>query len=247
MKPMGVPDKEPLEDRAFSGRPDLSLASKDRQSTSDTLTAAVEGRCVNCNAPLAPDQRYCVHCGQRRGRSRFALAGGAAEARQASAAPIRSEPPRRRGSSSGTTVVAGIATLVLALGVGVEIGRLSNNNNPTPVASAQKPQVNIYNGGAGSSAAQSGTTAASSSAAAGSSSKHSGSHAKHSKPSATAQTSSTAKPTSQAVQKASSAASGVLGGSGGQSNATVTTGQSCAAGTAGCQNGHFSGGFFGGG
>jgi hypothetical protein len=53
------------------------------------------------------------------------------------------------------------------------------------------------------------------------------------------------KPTKQAVQKASHAASSVLGGNTGQSNNTVTSGQSCAAGSAGCSGGHFTGNFFG--
>lgn len=246
---MGVPDTEPRNDGAPSHRRDLSLAPTDEHATADTLTAAVEGRCVNCDSPLAPDQRYCVQCGQRRGRSRFALAGAAPETRKSADIRIHSEPPPRRGSSSGTTVVAGIATLVLALGVGVEIGRLSHNNSPVPAAGSSKPQVNIYNSGAGSGAGQSAVAGSSTAASAGSSSsKHSaGSHSKHGKQSTTANTSSTPKPTTSAVKKASSAASSVLGSGGGQSNATVTTGQSCAAGSAGCQNGHFSGNYFGGG
>lgn len=243
---MGVPDTE-LRDGAPSRRPDLALAVTDEHATADTLTAAVEGRCVNCDAPLAPDQRYCVQCGQRRGRSRFALASGA-ESRPAAASSPRSEPARGRGSS-GTTVVAGIATLVLALGVGVEIGRISNRSTPTPAASAQRPQFNIYNGG-GASAGQSTPSGSSTPSAAGgrSSSKHSGaSHGTHGRQSQAAASSTTPKPTSSAVKKASSAASSVLGGGSGQSNATVTTGQSCSAGSAGCQNGHFSGNYFGGG
>ncbi len=239
--PMGVHDTEVRDDDAAPHRPGLALAS-DRHATGDTLTAAVEGRCVNCDAPLAPDQRYCVQCGQRRGRSRFAVAR-AAEMRQTPASP-RGNPPGRRGSS-GTTVVAGIATLVLAMGVGVEIGR-STNQSPAPAPRAQVITVDSGGGGgAGTATSATTTTAASASAPSGRSHARGASHSKRSGHTGQVAAAPAPKPTAKAVQKASSAASGVLGAGSGQSNATVTTGQSCSAGSAGCQGGHFTGNYFG--
>jgi hypothetical protein len=210
--------------------------------TSQLLSGAVGDRCANCGAPLASDQRYCVQCGERRGKSRFSAAGmTAAPAQTTTTAPRAPDPPHRR-PSSGATVVAGIATLVLALGVGVEIGRIANNGNGSN-AKAAAPQVITVNGGGGGTAAQ--TTTAGSGSTAPAKSHHHAAAAPKTEAKKAQQAAKAAKPTQQAVQKASHAASGVLGGSGGQSNNTVTSGQSCTSGSAGCQGGHFTGNFFG--
>ena len=212
--------------------------------TSQLLSGAVGDRCANCGAPLASDQRYCVQCGERRGKSRFSAATMTAPpAQTTTTAPRAPDPPHRR-PSSGATVVAGIATLVLALGVGVEIGRIANNGNGSNAKAAAPQVITVNGGGSGGSSAQTST------AAGGGSSSPAKSHHRAAPPPKTEagkaqQAAKAAKPTQQAVQKASHAASGVLGGGGGQSNNTVTSGQSCASGSAGCQGGHFTGNFFG--
>lgn len=229
--------------------PPPAFLASDEQPT-QLLVGAMGERCAGCGAPLASDQRYCLHCGERRGRSRFAVAD-TPRTTQRSAAPVAvvaPEPARRRGSY-GATLIAGVATLLLALGVGVEIGQLANRNS-----NAKPPAQQITFEGAGATPGM-GTTAGTAgrggSAAAAATSGHK-SH-RHSPPAPKTeakkaqQAAAAPKPTQQAVQKASSAASGVLGANAGQQNATITTGQSCQARSAGCQNGKFNGSFFGGG
>ncbi len=198
-------------------------------------------RCAGCGAPLASDQRYCIQCGERRGKSRFSPAAMAAPpvvtTTQVTHAPV--EPPQWR-QSSGATVVAGVATLVLALGVGVEIGRIADGNGSGARAAATPPVITV-NGGGGAGPQ---TTAAAGSTAAPKAHHHAAPPPKTEAKKAQ-QAAAAPKPTQQAVQKASHAASSVLGGGGGQQNNTVTSGGSCASGSAGCQGGHFTGNFFG--
>jgi hypothetical protein len=84
--------------------------------------------CAACGAPLASDQRYCLECGERRpGVSEF-LRSGPPGADAAPAAPPGSRPPGRpveqqppRGNA--LSLLAGVGVLLLAMGVGVLIGR----------------------------------------------------------------------------------------------------------------------------
>ncbi|HZE06275.1 MAG TPA: hypothetical protein VE127_13680, partial [Solirubrobacteraceae bacterium] len=90
------------------------------------LVGSVGNGCANCGVPLASDQRYCVQCGERRGKSRFAVTGADRTTSPPAPAPVAvvaPDPPRRR-APYGATLIAGVATLLLALGVGVEIGQL---------------------------------------------------------------------------------------------------------------------------
>src|SRR6476620_12033140 len=79
-------------------------------------------RCPNCGTQMAPDQRYCIDCGERR------TGGGLRDAlprTQPVAAPAAPRPRPRMSPS--TSLIAGVATLLLALGVGVLIGRSGDN------------------------------------------------------------------------------------------------------------------------
>lgn len=235
---MGVTRTESHEDGArephqsFGAQPAPSL---DEAPTAPLLLGSIGERCVNCGASLASDQRYCVQCGERRGTSRFAIMTGAAGPPPASpSAPAAAGSGRRRRAPYGATLIAGIATLLVAMGVGVEIGHINNSGATTTRAAT--PPVTVINGGGAPSAGTT-TAAASAPTTPGHATKTDAKKAK--KPAAAP------KPTKAAVQKASHAASSVLGSGGGQSNATVTTGQSCKAGSAGCSNGHFDGSFFG--
>jgi len=219
----------------------------DEAPTSSLLLGSVGDRCANCGATMASDQRYCVECGERRGSGRFASAGPAAQPATATSSSSRPPDGRRHfWGSSGATIVAGIATLVLAMGVGVLIGRTGNNNS-TP-AKAAAPTVVTVNGGSGTATPAQTSTQTTSTP---SSSNHgnSGSAAAKQSPkteAGKAKKAAAAKaPTKAAVHKASHAAQSVLGGSGGQSNNTVQQGGSCKSGSAGCQGGHFTGNFFG--
>jgi hypothetical protein len=106
------------------------------------LATVAGDQCTNCGSPLAPDQRYCVQCGQRRGQSRLPVAQPVA----AAPAPRQSRTPRL---SHNAALIAGVGTLLLALGVGVLIGR---SGQKTSNASGAAPQV-ITVGGSGSGAA----------------------------------------------------------------------------------------------
>jgi len=188
----------------------------------ELVSGAVGDRCSNCGSPLASDQHYCVECGQRRGKPRFSVTDGAPAA--APSSPKRRRI-RRRPGGSGATLVAGIATLLLAMGVGVEIGRSGNTQTTTRQAAA--PEVITVAGGGSTGTA---TTASTTSG----------------KSSKTAKTPKAKKVTKVVVQKTNNAASKALGTSAANlvQNPTVTSGQSCTGG-AGCQNGHFTGNFFG--
>jgi hypothetical protein len=199
------------------------------------LSAAASGdRCGNCHAPLAPDQRYCVSCGERRGRARFAPSAfsGSDVAEPASVPPAESRRPR---ASSGTVLIAFVATLLVAIGLGVLIGHDSNANHGTAAASRPTYKISVYGGGSGAP----GT--------AGSSSTGSGSATKAGKSSGKAVKTKpiTAAAAQKVAAKGAAAANKTLGTS--KSNlppATVKQGGACAKG-AGCQGGKFTGKFFG--
>jgi hypothetical protein len=96
--------------------------------------------CPNCSARMAADQRYCLNCGHRRGEPRLpfmdavvfmesmnSIPGGAGGA-------IPPPPPAQSGGSNNrwnanAALIAGVATLVLAIGVGFLIGRTGHNDN----------------------------------------------------------------------------------------------------------------------
>jgi hypothetical protein len=186
-----------------------------------------------CDAPLAVDQRYCVECGERRGKPRFPVSP-----------PVDAPPapaPRRRSArrprvSAGATLVAGVATLLLALGVGVLIGH-SGNSGTSQRASAPPVQVVKLSGG--------GAVGGAAAVAAAKPSTPAATKAK-AKAKAAPKVSAQAKAKAAASHKASAAASKVLGTSAAKlPPPTVTVG--APGHGAGYQNGHFTGTFFGGG
>jgi hypothetical protein len=123
------------------------------------LLPAMSQHCTRCGADLAADQRYCVVCGERRGEPRLPFMDGRTAARPAAVETVTTTttappaPPRSRWSS-GATQIAGVGTLLLALGVGVLIGNAGKDDNGSAAAAA--PQVITVNGAA---AAASDTTA----------------------------------------------------------------------------------------
>jgi hypothetical protein len=119
---------------------------------------------VSCSAPLATDQRYCLECGERRLPMSSILAGGtptgasasgaSAQARSTPAAPpAGSRPPQgpfvdgAAQRNNALTVIAGVGVLLLAMGVGVLIGRSGSSgqsNAPAQVISvASTPAAGI--------------------------------------------------------------------------------------------------------
>jgi hypothetical protein len=207
------------------------------QPTRQLSLAGTSDHCVNCGSPLASDQRYCVNCGERRGKPRFSLAGPHEEAVQEVGTLSGSSGRRRPRTSVGFNLIAGVATLLLAMGVGVLIG----HNNTATAGSGRAPatQVITVNGG-GAPAASSGAPAASTGSGSGRTSSASKSKHGHS-----AKSAKSSAPPKVVVQKAAAAASKVTGGSAKVAAPTATAGSSCSDGTAGCQNGKLTGNYFG--
>lgn len=216
-------DRAELAEPAGAGEPT-------REQPSITASAS-EDRCGACGAPLAHDQRYCVMCGERRGQSRFPVAAPATEVRTTRTRAVRSRRPST--VSSGTTLVAGVGVLLLAIGLGVLIGRLGNKT--LAPARAAAPQVITLQGGGGVAA----TTPSAQTTV-----QHVN---KKSKAKLNAAAKATAPPSAAVQQKATQAASKVLGGSNNLPPPTSTVGGACAGNKAGCSGGKFTGNYFPGG
>ncbi|WP_027006634.1 hypothetical protein [Conexibacter woesei] len=108
-------------------------------TTSATAPVAAASACSNCGAALATDQRYCLVCGERNGDPRLPVMSGRASLSSPATPAVVTTTTRgpRGGGSTNTALIAGVGTLLVALGVGVVIGRSSDNNNST----AKTPQV----------------------------------------------------------------------------------------------------------
>ena len=88
---------------------------------------------------MATDQRYCLDCGHRRGeppaRLGHAFTSAGSPAAPGGAGRIPPPPARRAGGSRGrwspnAILIAGVATLILAIGLGFLIGRAIHDNSP---------------------------------------------------------------------------------------------------------------------
>ena len=96
-------------------------------------------QCVNCAAPMASDQRYCLECGERRATVSEFLRTGSTRQAAAPTGPPGSAPPGStavapRSGNNGVTLLAGIGVLLLAMGVGVLIGRSGGGSGRAPAA-----------------------------------------------------------------------------------------------------------------
>ncbi|HEY8763803.1 MAG TPA: zinc ribbon domain-containing protein [Solirubrobacteraceae bacterium] len=123
--------------------------------------------CEHCGAPVDTAQRYCVVCGSRRRHApdpaaRF-LSASTGRSRSAARGASGAPPPRRSSPGVGTALL--LALIPLAIGLGVLVGRGSNNGDGKLLAAlrAQKPEiVNVGGGGGGTATktASSGTSVA---------------------------------------------------------------------------------------
>jgi hypothetical protein len=114
---------------------------------------AVGEACAKCAAPVAADQRYCLHCGEPRPHAVGLLPGRPANEAPRQAPSTPPTPPGAAGGSSASrdnslALIAGVGVLLLAMGVGVLIGRASSGSAKAPPA-----QVISLGGAAGSAGA----------------------------------------------------------------------------------------------
>ncbi len=199
--------------------------------TTQIHSSAVQSgeRCPSCGAPLAADQRYCLECGQRRGDPRLPFMD-AVVLMEAVKRPAQAPPPppkkKRSGISPNAALIAGVGTLLLALGVGVLIGRSGNHSTASTAPAAP---IVIHGGGEESSTASTKDAAATGGGKATS--------AKTKKQKAAAEKEAEAHPAAEEVLKPA--------GNVQLAEPKVKVGGKCEEGTAGCENGKFEGNFFG--
>lgn len=197
----------------------------------------VSDQCPSCGVRMAADQRYCLECGQRRGDPRLPFMDAvvfmdAVKQRPAEATAPSSPPPleRRSRMTANASLIAGVATLVLAIGVGVMIGREGGNDGS--LAAAPAPQIIKVSGGGGEEEAATASTAGSEDIG--------GKSGKGKK---------AAKAPEKAVDSSgtSEAAAEVLKPAGDVKlpPPTVQPGGKCESGASGCEGGKFTGDFFG--
>ena len=210
--------------------------------------------CPNCGARMAADQRYCLNCGHRRGEPRLpfmdavvfmesmSAPGGAA----GTPPPPPSEPKSSNRMNANAALIAGVATLVLAIGVGFLIGRSGHDNSNNAAAEAPIKVIEVGGGGGGESTETAAAeTAAESSAGAGK--KKGGKESGGGKKSAKA-TPEAEKNSEVGTHGASKATEEVLHTEGDVKLAEPEqkVGGSCEKGAAGCSaGGEFTGNFFG--
>jgi hypothetical protein len=132
---------------------DPDFASDPTTEVRPTLIPSGRDQCAACGVRMTADQRYCVECGQRRGAPRFQFMEGVAQRQREAAAPPRRS--RRSRLSPNATLIAGVGTLLLAMGIGVLIGRSGNNSS----GSAKSPAVQVVSVAGGASGAAGATPA----------------------------------------------------------------------------------------
>jgi hypothetical protein len=114
---------------------------------------------------MAADQRYCVECGERRGAPRVSLLEGPTRPPQAS--QPASAPAQRRFTPVNSTLISVIGILLLAMGIGVLIGR---SGNSTTLKSPPAQVVTVASGPSTGAAAVTPATGASATTTSGSTS-----------------------------------------------------------------------------
>lgn len=184
--------------------------------------------CNSCGATMASDQRYCLECGQRRGDPRLPFMD-AVVLMDAVKRPAQAPPPppkKKRSISPNAALIAGVGTLLLALGIGVLIGRSGNHE---VAQTAATPQVITVQGGGGGEEASSASKGKETTGG-----KNANLKSKQQKEAALK--ASEKHPASEEILHT---APGVK-----TPPPTVQPGDKCEKGAAGCENGKFTGNFF---
>jgi hypothetical protein len=122
------------------------MASLPVSQSPGSAPSLVSSRCASCTAPLAADQLFCLSCGTRRRDARIpfrdvlateaspalAAGGGGGAVGGWDAPTAYAGAPRPAGGAAYAPFIAMFACLMLALGLGVWIGR--GQNPPAAVA-----------------------------------------------------------------------------------------------------------------
>lgn len=114
-------------------------------------------QCPSCGAFVAVDQRYCLECGHRRGEPRLPFMDAVVFMDAMNRPPepeITSTKAKKRGISPNAALIAGVGTLLLALGIGVLIGRSGDHGT----TAANQPPIVIKGGTEEAATAASGAT-----------------------------------------------------------------------------------------
>jgi len=194
------------------------------------MVSAGGEQCPSCGMAVAADQRYCLHCGQRCGEPRLPFMNATTfmdsmRAPSEALAGPAPQPQRRRRLSPNAALIAGVGTLLLAMGVGVLIGHSGNQSVATNAAPAQV--ITVHGGGGETETAP--TTNQNSGADKGGK--------KSKKASASAKKKAE---TGQGAEEVLKPSAGVK-----LPPATAQPGSKCESGAAGCKGGEFTGEFFG--
>jgi hypothetical protein len=208
--------------------------------------------CPNCGAQMAPDQRYCLNCGHRRGEPRlpfmdavvFMESMGSTGGGGATPPPPASEPKPSNRMNANAALIAGVATLVLAIGVGFLIGRAGHDGSNS-AAEAPIKVIQVGGGGGGESTE---TASAETSTAAGNESSGKEAGGKSGGKKSPQATPKAEKNSEVGAHGASKATEEVLHTEGNVKLAEPEqkVGGSCEKGAAGCsKSGEFTGNFFG--
>lgn len=238
--PAGMPPVDPAPGNSTATAPGLGAATPGHSAaipappahhTPAPPAASGHEQCPSCGAVVTSDQRYCLACGHRRGEPRLPFMDAVVfmDAMKAPKDAQAAPPPKKpRRISPNAALIAGVGTLLLALGIGVLIGHAGNNTAAAP----QQAPIVIRGGAAGTGET---ATASSTGTTVGGGGK------------------STAGKSKKAVkkEKEAAAASGegaeeVLKPSGDVKLPPPTTGvgDKCEKGAAGCEGGKFTGDFF---
>ncbi|HWH92864.1 MAG TPA: hypothetical protein VNT03_03300 [Baekduia sp.] len=124
--------------------------------------------CPSCGAPLAGDQRYCLHCGVRRPEARLEfldVLDADVRARSATrvAGPVTFAGSEPRGLNGRLQANAGLlalgALLLLMLLIGLLVGHWATGDPSAPAAATPAPQVIKVEGAAAPAATSGGSGA----------------------------------------------------------------------------------------
>ncbi|HEX4465342.1 MAG TPA: hypothetical protein VH042_11955 [Solirubrobacterales bacterium] len=203
--------------------------ASDATTVNHSLVSASSEHCPSCGNAIAADQRYCLHCGQRCGEPRLPFMNATTFMdtmnRPAQAQASSPPPKQRRRLSPNAALIAGVGTLLLAMGVGVLIGHSGNQSAATSAAPAQV--ITVHGGGGETETA----STANQNSGAGKDGK------KSKKASASAKKKAE---TGQGAEEVLKPSAGVK-----LPPATAKPGSKCESGTAGCKGEEFTGEFFG--